>query len=156
MQLFSHGPRPVTGGLELLDDLPELAMRPGGVDDYRVGRLLLRPGSMLRRGLLELLATGGLAAVRRQLAPATAAASTSQELSKGAAPRQRRAQQAKRLPRPRRTLQQRVLPLPIDSAAKREREQSESNEISGPRGLCARGLGDSLPAAGIRGRGPCR
>uniref|UniRef100_A0A0A9CWU8 Regulator of telomere elongation helicase 1 n=1 Tax=Arundo donax TaxID=35708 RepID=A0A0A9CWU8_ARUDO len=33
--------RPVTGGFELLDDLPELAVRPGGVDDHRVPRLLL-------------------------------------------------------------------------------------------------------------------
>jgi hypothetical protein len=52
MQMLCHRPQPVTGGLELLDDLPELTMRPGGVDDHRVLRLLLCCGSMLRRGVL--------------------------------------------------------------------------------------------------------
>jgi len=57
-----------------------------------------------------------LGPVVRLLAPAAAAAAAAaatspQELAEGAAPRERGAQQAQRLPRPSRALQKRVLPL---------------------------------------------
>jgi len=42
--------RPVTGGFEFLDDLPELAVRPGGVYDHGVPRVLL-----LRHGVPRVL-----------------------------------------------------------------------------------------------------
>jgi hypothetical protein len=95
----------------------------------RVLLLLLRRGVprvlLLRLGVTPLLAPGRLAPVVRLLAPSAAAAAPAtapQKLAEGAAPRERGAQQAQRLPRPRRALQQRVLTLTNDPAGKREHE----------------------------------
>lgn len=114
---YKFGYRPVAGSLELLDNLPKLAVGPWGVDDDWVPRLLL----LLRRRVLWLLASGRLTPVGQLLSP-TAPTPDPQELAESAAPRERRTQQAQCLPRTRRTLQQRVLPLSIDTPRQRKRE----------------------------------
>lgn len=90
-----------------------------------------------------------LAPIRRLLAPAPApaASASTQKLPKGAAPRERRAEEAQRLPRPRGALQQRVFPLSDRSGELAPITQIEWNRRvsdSAPTGGNRRGLGGYL------------